>query len=1339
MAKNYSKKCKFKYVMLALACTATFSFTGLAAACSNETSDNTNTDKTTSTEDTQLIKNGNFEYFNVPDEAVHLIKTPLNWTSGGTSSYTKSGIIGTSETAWAALTDEELADKLDYNNDLDSSDSAYASLYVDYNGMKSSDILYKDTYAALNDEDNENAKDLIENPGTHYNVTKNDAGELIASGDGNKQIYEDENGDYFLDEDFTQPISNVLMLHNYSSSTHYGINQNYSSVSVELPANTAAEVSVWVKTSNLLYDKGVEVDQNYGANITVTHTIGSSTLDDFSITSINTEKLIAEGKADADYNGWVQYTVYVKACDFASTTLTIKLGLGETDYPVEGYAFFDDVEITKFIELEDADCSYGENADKIGDAYCTLSSDASEKIFKADSYSRNGGEVSDERFSNNFYYLLDLASESEYRPVTFENAVAGLTIDDDNYVSSDAYNGKLLGFNTSVGLDGTRLPKNFASLNTEKDFLAYVKAGYSFTAAHTNYYDRLNSALESAANLPGVDSSTNYNVLVMLSAYGAAYTSSFDITMEADSYRIISLWVKTSDMSGNTAATLSLTEQNNDDNVASVTIDTTGITTDVDDDNKDIYDGWVQCFFFVENDTSEDKVITFEFNFGISTIKDTTVNSYKAGWAAIANMHALSVDEDTFAYTGSGTYTASLTISEDEESKTSVFDEAYGSQANEIKNGIVNPSTYTGVNGGSSSVVNNGSISLPFDDINTNTNAGLINKEYFENYTDLDWYGTLLESFNVSSTDALTAWNEIFGTTSIQPLIIINSLRDDYLEIKGATADNYKNYWILNENGVYEKVDADAEFDEDTTYYSLAQVMNYGFIGSEKTLSASSYSTVSVKVKVSKGAVAYIYLVDTSAEKNILTFTTPSYSFYYDEDGNVLKSKPDTDATLTQQRENVLYSLRDDGLYEDADGALYANIWNYTKSYRDETVEYYDANGKLINFEDIVDGEIYYKADGTEADYFLVTTDGVKVYEYKDGSYYYIVEGKAADKVEPFDINYARYNYTELSEEYMVKIDGTDPDVADKWITVNFVIHTGSESKSYRLELWSGSRDSRGVDENGDPIEVAEGSAVIFDYSYYTVSDDTLLSWYETEIIRAYQELLNAKGLLTDISTASENIDYYKALVDKYITDGKISQSDLETYELLNNYTAYYYTYSLYDSANFQPFNKDTADEDATGYDYSVNDYSETLAYLSVKENDNYLIFADYSTVDQSISIDTATDDTTDTDTTTSDGTSVWLLVSSIVLVVALLFTLISIYVRDLLKKMRRNKTIGKNNYNQQKRNRYIRKLHITKQEFEEVDPNDGNNEEQSTETEDNDDVADENVTEDTQSDDNNE
>ena len=209
MSKNYSKKRRLKYVLVALACAASFSVTGLAAAC--KTDENKPEDeKTTSKEDVQLLKNGNFEFFTVPEKKdgenapEYLINTPDSWTHGGTSSYTKSGIIGTSDKAWDKLIAEDLAERLDANNALDSSASDYKSNYIDFNGMKSSDLLYKDSYAAL--------KYNTISESTEDNVTK------YYIGDSNSKIEIYKDGDkYYYDEGKTREINKDFIT---NPSTH---------------------------------------------------------------------------------------------------------------------------------------------------------------------------------------------------------------------------------------------------------------------------------------------------------------------------------------------------------------------------------------------------------------------------------------------------------------------------------------------------------------------------------------------------------------------------------------------------------------------------------------------------------------------------------------------------------------------------------------------------------------------------------------------------------------------------------------------------------------------------------------------------------------------------------------------------------------------------------------------------------------------------------------------------------------------------------------------------------------------------------------------------------------
>ena len=140
MAKNHPYRKVTKKSVIAALCALSIACTGLAAACAPAEEEDDDKKKPTR-EDTQLLKNGDFEYFDIPDDAIYLIKNVNNWTLGGGSSV-KSGIIGTNPKDWDALSDYDLTQKLDYNNDVGSSSDDY----INYNSMRSRDILFREPH-----------------------------------------------------------------------------------------------------------------------------------------------------------------------------------------------------------------------------------------------------------------------------------------------------------------------------------------------------------------------------------------------------------------------------------------------------------------------------------------------------------------------------------------------------------------------------------------------------------------------------------------------------------------------------------------------------------------------------------------------------------------------------------------------------------------------------------------------------------------------------------------------------------------------------------------------------------------------------------------------------------------------------------------------------------------------------------------------------------------------------------------------------------------------------------------------------------------------------------------
>lgn len=178
----------------------------------------------------------------------------------------------------------------------------------------------------------------------------------------------------------------------------------------------------------------------------------------------------------------------------------------------------------------------------------------------------------------------------------------------------------------------------------------------------------------------------------------------------------------------------------------------------------------------------------------------------------------------------------------------------------------------------------------------------------------------------------------------------------------------------------------------------------------------------------------------------------------------------------------------------------------------------------------------------------------------------------------------------------------------------------------------------------------------------------------------------------------------------------------------------------MYDSAAFEPINLELGEDDAgysgyTGFNYTVND-SEMLAFFSAiregaddKTGKIYNVFANYTAVSQEISRNEAEKPDEDDGTTDDDGAAeetpstagnFWLQLASILLVVALILVLLALLLRNLWKKVRRNrpsKSQEKNMY--KKRNRYIKKLHLEAgDEVEEVDAPKADESEPEAETE---------------------
>lgn len=1308
-----SNKSKFRAISLGAAAIATSLLIGLSA-CATTDDDEEEDENATTRQDTQVLQNGNFEFYD-DNDGLYPISTPDNWEENNSSSSSMSGVINTRKDRWEYITDTTLPTTLEDNDDLEDDDEDK----VDYNGALTDDLPYKNMHTATTSDASDDDKTYIDNPYTHK-YSYNSDGKVIDSETGNEvTTYTDDDSNYYLDEALSVPFeTSVLMIHNYADSDDYNGTAGYysSSTTLTLEANTAAELSVWVKTSDMYYSANgndrLLVNGERGAYIQVAQTVGGNSLDDFVIRNIDTTKLNTTG----DNNGWVQYTIYIEANTYSETTITLTLGLGESsNRKVEGYAFFDDITYTKYKNVETMtaavdkvnddgffDNTFYENGNAKSNVSVPLDEDNGKTGFRTDvenvntNDTSNGNALTTITYNHNFsdrYFLIDLTkstSKSE-TDITFSssNVKAGLTVDDDDYVCAKTYDTNNTISVNREGVDtyntsesGYYLPTKLRSknggtgVNISYDKLATL-TGIKDTDNWSDgtscdifgdYKKTLAGALRTAGSLPQADTDNGTSAFVIFSAEGAAYeaviSDSTNFTLVEDEYKVVSFWLKTSDLNGNTAATITVRDKNDTDNSSNFTLDTTTVDGVEIDDEEDIYDGWVQCFIRVylpdDDDDSTTKRGQFEIvvNYGNTTIKGTTASSYKAGWLAIANMSVLEVTEDVYGYTESASYAATISFDEETDLSSYYFDTEEGDK-NDIKETIATPASYNGRNGQGA---NSTATSRDYD----NDYAGLISKEYIETYyttanTSSDyWYNKITALSGV--TDANTAWSTIAGEAE-QPLLIVNATRT----INKGTSDE--------KTGVY----------------------NYGYVAtSSSSVDADSYTAVSVKVKVSEGAIANVYLIDTDTE-NVATYSsTPKYTFWYDDDGNVLKAEPADNPTLAQKKANIAYTLRDDGLYEN-DGKYYANLYNlepFYDSYDTEYLEFFDENGNKCTYDNIEDGVLYYtSADKTAyIPHYLCSSDGTKLYKYTGSGvgtaaqYYYIEDGEANTKktVTTFDTSYAAVRYdsseTSANTNYQFTIDTTkDTNLADKWITVTFYVHTGSEAKSYTLELWSGERDKAQTEG------VVEGSYVVFDYSSISV-DETSYS----DIITHYTD-----AIIADLKENSTDDASFES-VDGIISDYEGQQKS--GYTNIYNYIARYYTYTLYDSSSFVPFNEDTADDDQTGYSYTYSNYSETLAFLKIEDllqssNMTMSMFIDYSASDQDIEISTTSDDEEEEDEEESESsTNVWLLAASIALVAAIFVAIAAVVIKDLIKKARRKKTSGKNSYNFNKNKRYVKK-----------------------------------------------
>lgn len=1152
MRKNTSKNKLFALLLTAFFASAS---AGVLSACSKK--DDTKVDQseisTDQTTDSSRIKNGSFE-FDTEKETTPIVTSPKNWSrSSVLTSKAASGVVDTETSAWDKLTKS--------GNITPTSESEAAEKWADMNTYDRLQYIKK-----WKDANKNKSVDDLKFYKNHYNISADD----IPSADVNPGTH------YAEGSDEAKKNSKVLMIHNqYSSSS--GTAQNFtSSSSLTVPAGTSAKLSVWVKTAELTYRYNNEdnaADKNRGAYIGISRTVAGKSKDQVKVENINTEKILADDSIPAENksNGWVKYEFYLKGSDYASSTFTVVLGLGQGTSSsvmgfVNGYAFFDDLECTLIENSEYETLAAG--ADQTAD------DDTTE--FRADKEN-----LADLKYAVDAGVTLN--------SLTFANAgIAGA-----EKISADNNN-----FDTANDKTGV-FAKN--SVNTASESNEYFKAVWESDFASSYPFAGTN------------------DVLMLFSAGKTAYEATTGtITLKANSSALYSVWVKTSKIpSGATGAGISYTEtdaagnaKSEDDEKTALlsSIDSTaGTKTEVDDTaggkKENIFGGWQQCTLLFENDTENDKYFTLTFTYG-ATADDAEKTAYGAGYAAFTNLEAIgsnliAADANPFTqsdYFSTGTYAAKKTFSDSEEGAGfAAFDSrAYSADNTKkgIENGFADLANYKGVWGGSGNVTSSPDPNAD-NGIDNNPYAGLVNKNFAADYVAGGRYS------------GVAGLNEIFGAASsvfdqaAEPLMIYNK-------------DANKSYGYLASSSV--------------------------------SIPSDSYKTISVRVKTSN-AKASIYLIDADGEDNAsLALATPKVSYWYDKTGNVCTKDPKNDKTFKSSTDTALY-LNSRGLYE-------VNAkWSNDASLQNK----YYAN--LSNYEEDEDGNLLVADGGVQYNYVASAwsnegTDGIAFY-HKDGEEKGIYYADKACTVRVYDLNdlvkAGKLTPRTIASEAQgtAALEYKEIETNGEWRTYTFYIHTGSEAKNYRLEVWSGTRDNKS--------EFEAGSYVMF-----------------------------AADNRTELTS-----DTWSSMLRETVESAK-TQSHLSDEEFYKSAAVRYYAFSFLDSAKFLRYDssldKDDIGNAYTSYDSTSDtykfdpdkkaDYVTYLAYES-EDHEQKITFADYSKTDVSVTADAKDDNSSDgddKDDTSSSGMNGWLFASSIVLAAVLLLAMVSIAVQRIVKKKNRTK-----------------------------------------------------------------
>jgi hypothetical protein len=368
-------------------------------------------------------------------------------------------------------------------------------------------------------------------------------------------------------------------------------------------------------------------------------------------------------------------------------------------------------------------------------------------------------------------------------------------------------------------------------------------------------------------------------------------------------------------------------------------------------------------------------------------------------------------------------------------------------------------------------------------------------------------------------------------------------------------------------------------------------------------------------VKVSGDAVANVYLVDTTDKEFDVLTVERGITYWYDAQGNVLSKDPADDDFYA--RKHTAFKKQSNGLYKVNSTWEYASSVDANKYYAN--LQAYERDAKTGNL--LLDSKTTYayndawKHDGNDGYAFYNANEAkteANVYSNKD--------------VKVYDFS----TVTDLTPRYQAKtsngLSATIENTNGAWVEVVFYLRAGSTAKSYRLEVWNGSRTEASTATNG---------FVAFD-SWSVGNDET-----------SFDEWLTSAK-----EGKEEGNDYFESV------------------------------FSFYDHAQYLRYDEDI-DQNKVKDAFKLYTYAtdgEGVAYLTKQTDSSIRTYANFSfaeTIQTPDPIEDEKDDSSnDNVTENKNETNPWLLASSIVIAAALLFAVASLIVRRIVADVRKKRGI---------------------------------------------------------------